>query len=60
LLLGLQQVAVRNVEGLGELQEYEKIAILVGVVLILGIAIGIASTYQSLARYLRMALDDLY
>jgi len=60
LLLALQQVAVRNVEGLGELQEYEKIAILVGVVLILGIAIGIASTYQSLARYLRMALDDLY
>ena len=60
LLLGLQQVAVRNVEGLGELQEYEKIAILVGVVLILGVAIGIASTYQSLARYLRMALDDLY
>ena len=60
LLVGLQQVAVRNVEGLGELQEYEKIAILVGIVLILGIAIGIASTYQSLARYLRMALDDLY
>ena len=60
LLIGLQQLAVRNLEGLSELQEYEKIAILVGTVLILGIAIGIASTYQSLARYLRMALDDLY
>lgn len=60
LLIALQQVAVRNVEGLAMLQEYNKIGILVGVVLILGIAIGIASTYQSLARYLRMALDDLY
>jgi len=60
LLIGLQQIAVRNVEGLAMLQEYNKLAILVGVVLTLGILIGIASTYQSLARYLRMALDDLY
>ena len=60
LLIGLQQIAVRNVEGLAMLQEYNKLAILVGIVLTLGILIGIASTYQSLARYLRMALDDLY
>lgn len=60
LLIALQQLAVRNVEGLAVLQEYNKIGILVGVVIILGISIGIASTYQSLARYLRMALDDLY
>ncbi|MCF2490697.1 ABC transporter permease [Dyadobacter sp. CY347] len=60
LLVGLQQLAVRNVEGLGMLQEYDKITILVGSVLVLGILIGIASTYQSLTRYLRMALDDLY
>ncbi|WP_159467587.1 ABC transporter permease [Dyadobacter sp. 3J3] len=60
LLIGLQQIAVRNVEGLGMLQEYDKLVILVAVVLALGIMIGIASTYQSLARYLRMALDDLY
>ena len=60
LLIALQQIAVRNVEGLGMLQEYNKIVILVGIILILGVAIGIASTYQSLARYLRMALDDLY
>lgn len=60
LLIVLQQLAVRNVEGLALLQEYDKIGILVGVVLCLGILIGISSTYQSLARYLRMALDDLY
>ncbi|KQS28044.1 ABC transporter permease [Dyadobacter sp. Leaf189] len=60
LLVVLQQVAVRNVEGLAMLQEYDKIAILVGTVLVLGILIGVSSTYQSLARYLRMTLDDLY
>jgi cell division transport system permease protein len=60
LLIALQQVAVRNVEGLAVLQEYDKIVILIGIVLALGICIGIASTYQSLSRYLRMALDDLY
>ncbi len=60
LLIGLQQLAIRNVEGLAMLQEYDKIVILVACVLILGLAIGVASTYQSLARYLRMALDDLY
>jgi cell division transport system permease protein len=60
MLIALQQLAVRNVEGLGMLQEYDKIIILVLTVLSLGILIGVASTYQSLARYLRMALDDLY
>jgi cell division transport system permease protein len=60
LLIILQQVAVRNVEGLALLQEYDKIIILVLTVLMLGILIGVSSTYQSLARYLRMTLDDLY
>ncbi|TLV03155.1 cell division protein FtsX [Dyadobacter luticola] len=60
LLIGLQQLAVRNVEGLALLQEYDKIVILIASVLTLGLLIGISSTYQSLARYLRMSLDDLY
>nr|WP_295931665.1 permease-like cell division protein FtsX [uncultured Dyadobacter sp.] len=60
MLIGLQQLAIRNVEGLAMLQEYDKIIMLVVIVLALGIMIGVASTYQSLARYLRMTLDDLY
>jgi cell division transport system permease protein len=60
LLIVLQQLAVRNVEGLAMLQEYNKIIILIASVLTLGVLIGVSSTYQSLARYLRMALDDLY
>jgi cell division transport system permease protein len=60
LLITLQQVAIRNVEGLALLQEYDKIVMLVVTVLALGLLIGVASTYQSLSRYLRMTLDDLY
>ncbi|GAB2773397.1 permease-like cell division protein FtsX [Rhabdobacter roseus] len=60
LLVVLQQVAIRNIEGLSMLQEYDKLAFLLASLLLLGVAIGIVSTYQSLARYLKMALDDLY
>ncbi|HEV7347270.1 cell division protein FtsX [Telluribacter sp.] len=60
LLLLLQQVAVRNVEGLSLLQEYDKLIILLACILVLGLGIGITSTFQSLSRYLRMSLDDLY
>jgi cell division transport system permease protein len=60
LIVTLQQVALRQIEGLHLLQEYEKLGILLLGVIILGALIGIASTFQALARYLRMALDDLY
>lgn len=60
LLVMMQQLAVRNVEGLLTLQEYDKIVLLGAVILSLGIMIGVISTYQSLSRYLRMTLDDLY
>ncbi|WP_025761357.1 cell division protein FtsX [Dyadobacter tibetensis] len=60
LLIFLQQLAVKNIEGLAVLQEYDKLIILVGVVVILGLLIGLASTYQSLNRYLKMSLDQLY
>ncbi len=60
LIVGLQQIALRQIEGLHILQEYEKLGILLIVVIILGALIGILSTFQALARYLRMTLDDLY
>jgi cell division transport system permease protein len=60
LLIVLQQVAVRNIEGLAMLQENEKIAFVIAAIVVLGILIGVVSTTQSLARYLKMSLDDLY
>jgi len=60
LIVALQQVALMQIEGLHILQEYEKLGVLLVGVVILGALIGTASTFQALARYLRMALDDLY
>jgi cell division transport system permease protein len=59
-LIVLQQVAIRNVEGLAQLQEPEKLIFLLALLLVLGVLIGIVSTTQSLSRYLKMSLDDLY
>jgi cell division transport system permease protein len=60
LLILLQQVAIRNIEGLGQLQEYEKLLYMLVVLILLGILIGVVSTIQSIQRYLKMSLDDLY
>lgn len=60
LIVALQQIALHQIEGLHLLQEYDKLSFLLAGVIILGALIGIASTFQALARYLRMALDDLY
>ncbi len=59
-LVILQQTAVRNIEGLVVLQEYSKLGILLLMVILLGVLVGLACTYQSLSRYLRISLDDLY
>ncbi len=60
LLLGIQQIAIREIEDLGVLQDFQKLALLCGFVIFLGILIGIVSTYQSMFRYLRTDLEDLY
>jgi cell division transport system permease protein len=60
LIFGLLQLGLYLIEGLHILQENTKLVILLVGVVILGVLIGVASTYQSLYRYLRMALDDLY
>lgn len=60
LLLILHQVAVRNIEGLAMLQEPVKLAYLFAGVLVLGLIIGLISTFQAVHRYLRMSLDELY
>ena len=60
LLLGIQQIAIREIEDLGVLQDFQKLALLCGFVIFLGVLIGIVSTYQSMFRYLRTDLEDLY
>ncbi|MFN3850076.1 MAG: cell division protein FtsX [Spirosomataceae bacterium] len=60
LLFGLQQIAIREIDGLSMLQDYPKLAVLSGIVIFLGGMIGIFSAFQSVYRYLRMDLDELY
>lgn len=60
LFFGVQQIAVHKIEDLVILQDYFKIAILCSGVIILGILISVLSTFQSMHRYLRMQLEDLY
>ncbi|MBC7407194.1 MAG: ABC transporter permease [Arcicella sp.] len=60
LLIILQQFAVQQVEGLGVLQEPSKLIILIIVLLTIGTLVGILSTFQSVERYLKLSLDELY
>ncbi len=60
LLIGIQQIAIREIEDLSALQDFQKLAILFGAIILLGILIGILSTFQSMYRYLHTDLEDLY
>ncbi|MBA4850111.1 ABC transporter permease [Emticicia sp. BO119] len=60
LFFGVQQIAVNKIEDLLVLQDYIKIAFLCGGVLLLGILISVLSTFQSMHRYLRTPLENLY
>ena len=60
LLILLQQLAVQQIEGLGILQETSKLILLILFILIIGTLIGILSTFQSVERYLKLSLDELY
>ncbi|MDZ7935685.1 MAG: permease-like cell division protein FtsX [Emticicia sp.] len=60
LLILIEQIAIREIENLGILQNFTKLSILCGFVIILGVLIGVLSTFQSMYRYLRTDLEDLY
>ncbi|MFN8356488.1 MAG: permease-like cell division protein FtsX [Spirosomataceae bacterium] len=60
LLILLQQAVVRQIEGFSLLQDNLKMVFLLVGVVILGVLIGVLSTFQSVHKYLRMSLDELY
>jgi cell division transport system permease protein len=61
LLLGLlTQYAYSEVSDLSKLQEMENIMIILGALLILGVIIGLLSSYRAVNKYLKMSLDELY
>ncbi|GAA4396555.1 permease-like cell division protein FtsX [Nibrella viscosa] len=60
LLVLLLQVALYNLPELAVLQEPEKMAMLLAGLVVLGILIGLISTFQAVNRYLGMSLDEMY
>jgi cell division transport system permease protein len=59
-LIVLQQFAVQQIEGLDILQESSKLITLLFGILVIGTLIGTLSTFQSVDRYLKLSLDELY
>lgn len=59
-LIGLQQIAMQQIDGFRSLQEMDKLVMLLVIILIIGLLIGLTSTYRAVEKYLKMSLDDLY
>lgn len=59
-ILGLLQFANREIEDLANLQSNSSLAILCGSLLLLGVIIGLGSTYRAIRKYLKLSLDELY
>lgn len=60
VLYGLLTYANSVVEELKQLQTVEELMLLFGILLLLGVVIGMLSTYRAVRKYLRMSLDELY
>ncbi|MBC7570003.1 MAG: ABC transporter permease [Spirosoma sp.] len=60
LLLTALQIAIRSLPELAAFQEYEKLVLLWGGLVGLGVVIGFLSTFQAVNRYLGLSLDDLH
>jgi cell division transport system permease protein len=60
LILGTQQLALKQLDGLSLIQNHEMMIYIIVALLILGPLIGLISTYQSINKYLNIDLDNLY
>jgi len=56
----LIQYAYSEINDLVKLQETETVIIILGSLLVLGIIIGLLSSYRAINAYLKMSLDELY
>jgi cell division transport system permease protein len=60
LLIGLIAYANNRIEDLKLIQNNERILILVGSLLALGIFVAVLSTQRAVSKYLKLSLDELY
>lgn len=60
LLIGLLVFASRKVEDLSLIQNNDRLIILTGSLVIMGILVAVLSTYRAVSKYLKLSLDELY
>ncbi len=60
LLFGLISIATRRIEDLALLQNTDRLFLLGGSLVMLGIVVAVTSTYRAVAKYLRLSLDELF
>lgn len=58
-VFGIQQIAVLQIPGLVLVQNYAQLWMISVLLVILGVLLGLASTFQAISKYLMMDLDDL-
>ena len=60
LLVGLWRFATDRIEELKLIQNTERLMVLLGSLLLLGITIASVSTFRAVRKYLKLSLDELY
>ncbi len=60
LLAGLVYFANMKIEGLRDLQSDDKLMMLAGLLLFLGLIVGFMSTFAAIKRYSKLSMDELY
>jgi cell division transport system permease protein len=60
LLISLLTLATKKIEDLSLIQNNERLLLLLGALIILGILVAVSSTYRAVSKYLKLSLDELY
>ncbi len=60
LLVALLSFATKRVEDLKLIQNNERLGLLLGSLLVIGILIAAISTFRAVSKYLKLSLDELY
>jgi cell division transport system permease protein len=59
-LFGLLSAANANIQDFEQLQDNQRLLMLMGALLLIGVLVGFLSTYRAIKKYLKMSLDELY
>jgi cell division transport system permease protein len=60
LLVGLIYAANKRIEELTLIQNTDRLALLIGGLVLIGIFVAVLSTYRAVSKYLKLSLDELY